>query len=210
MKKITLSLVMITIALTVIAQTPQAFKYQAVARDNAGNVIATTNVTFRISILQGSAGGTSVCTETYDATTNEFGLVNLEIGNGEPETGSFSEIDWGNGPYYLQVEMDENGGESYQSMGTSQLLSVPYSLYSESTGDTSRWIKSNDDLYYNNGNVGIGTTTPAGILDIAGEYHFPDIDGTSGQVLQTDGSGILNWSGSGETTSDSIVIGGPT
>ncbi len=43
------------------------------------------------------------------------------------------------------------------------------------------------------GNVGIGTTSPAGILDIAGEYHFPDIDGANGQVLQTDGSGELSW-----------------
>ena len=136
MKKITLSLVMITMALIVIAQTPQALKYQAVARDNTGNVLTTTNVTFRISILQGSAGGTSVCTETYDATTNEFGLVNLEIGTGEPETGSFTGIDWGNGPYYLQVEMDENGGESYQLMGTSQLLSVPFALYADSSGNT--------------------------------------------------------------------------
>ncbi|MCP4088505.1 MAG: hypothetical protein GY746_01760, partial [Gammaproteobacteria bacterium] len=44
------------------------------------------------------------------------------------------------------------------------------------------------------GNVGIGTTAPAGILDIAGAYHFPGIDGTTGQILQTDGSGTLSWS----------------
>jgi len=34
-------------------------------------------------------------------------------------------------------------------------------------------------------------------LDIAGAYHFPDIDGSNGQVLQTNGSGILSWTNAG-------------
>ncbi len=46
-----------------------------------------------------------------------------------------SEIDWENGPYYLQFEMDATGGTNYQLMGTSQLLSVPYALYAATTGD---------------------------------------------------------------------------
>jgi len=135
MKKINLTMVMIIIAITVLAQTPQAFKYQAVARDNSGNVLSNQNVSFQISILQGSAGGTSVYAETHIAMTNEFGLVNLEIGNGAVVTGVFADIDWGGNIYFLQIEMDETGGTTYQLMGTSQLLSVPYSLYSASTGD---------------------------------------------------------------------------
>ena len=186
MKKLTLMLVLIAISFSLISQTPQAFKYQAVVRDNAGNVLVTTNVTFRISILQGSAGGILLFSETHNENTNEFGLVNLEIGEGEPETGSFIEIDWGNGPYFLQVEMDENGGESYQLMGTSQLLSVPYSLYSESTGDTSRWRKSNNDLYFNNGSVGIGTDNPnswsklnvKGNFSVDGNAYINHLDAT--------------------------------
>ena len=160
MKKINLTMVMIIIAITVLAQAPQAFKYQAVVRDNAGNVLVNQNVTFRFSILEGSASGTVIFLETHEAITNEFGLVNLEIGTGEPEIGSLAEIDWSTGEKFLEVELDPTGGYIFTSMGTTQLLSVPYSLYSEATGDTTRWRKNNDDLYFTNGSVGIGTDNP--------------------------------------------------
>lgn len=112
-------------------QTPQAFKYQAVARDLSGNILSDRNVSFRISILQASASGTAVYSEKHNRTTNSFGLVDLEIGNGSAPTGTFSTIDWASNLYFLKVEMDPNGGSSYQLMGTSQLLSVPYSLQSK-------------------------------------------------------------------------------
>jgi len=112
---------------TLFAQTPDAFKYQAVARDASGDVIANQQVNITITILQGSIEGTSVYTETHDSTTNEFGLVNLTIGAGDP-TG-FAAIDWNNGPYFVKVEMDGS------LMGISQLLSVPYAKYADNAGN---------------------------------------------------------------------------
>lgn len=58
--------------------------------------------------------------ETFDTLTNELGLVNLEIGNGTVNTSVFADIDWGTNSYFLQIEMDENGGLCYQLMGTIQ------------------------------------------------------------------------------------------
>ena len=136
MKKITLSMVMIIIAITVLAQTPQAFKYQAVARDNAGNILNNQLVSFRLSILQGSSTGITVYSETHQPTTNDFGLTNLNIGTGSFVSGNFTSIDWSSGLYYLKIEMDPAGGSAYQFMGTSQLMSVPYALYSENTANT--------------------------------------------------------------------------
>ncbi|OQX78768.1 MAG: hypothetical protein B6D61_04730, partial [Bacteroidetes bacterium 4484_249] len=117
------------------AQTPQAFKYQAVVRDNAGDILASTGVSLRMSIREGSASGIVIYRETHSATTNQFGLVNIGIGNGTPDIGTFSMIDWGTGTKYLETELDPAGGTNYTTMGTAQLLSVPYALYSENTAN---------------------------------------------------------------------------
>jgi trimeric autotransporter adhesin len=112
------------------AQTPQAIKYQAIARNSSGDVIANQNVSFRISILQGSASGSTIYEEIQPATTNQFGLANLSIGEGNVVSGIFDSIKWGNDTYFVKIEFDPAGGNNFALMGTSQLLSVPYSLYS--------------------------------------------------------------------------------
>jgi hypothetical protein len=110
------------------AQSPEAFKYQAVVRDVSSNIIANQSVSFQISILQGNSSGLSVYTETHTITTNTYGLANMEVGNGTLISGNFSTIDWANDIYFVQVEMDPAGGSSYALMGSSQLQSVPYAL----------------------------------------------------------------------------------
>lgn len=142
MKKITLISAMLFIVVSLFAQTPQAFKYQTVVRDNAGEILANQNVSLRMTILQGALPGTVVYAETHTATTNEFGLVTLEIGRGTPITGSFSTINWATSPSYLKTELDPAGGTTYLIMGTSELLSVPYSLISRTS--TEGWnVKGN-------------------------------------------------------------------
>ena len=102
MKTITLllSAILVSIA-TLFAQSPEAFKYQAVVRDDAGELLVNTLVNFRMSIHQSSAGGTIIYQETFnDVLTNQFGLASLTIGQGTP-VGNFSTINWGNGAKFL-------------------------------------------------------------------------------------------------------------
>jgi hypothetical protein len=113
---------------------PQAIQYQAVARNNNGDILASTNVSFRFNILRTSASGPTVYSETFNVTTNQFGLANIEIGKGTIVSGNFSAIDWGGDSYFLKVELDATGGSNYVVMGTSQFLSVPYALYAEKSG----------------------------------------------------------------------------
>ena len=120
------------------AQTPESFKYQAVVRNGAGTVLANQIVSFQLSVLQTSETGTSVYTETFTKTTNSYGLVNLNIGEGTPISGDFTTIDWGADAYFLKVELDETGGTSYSFIGTSKLNSVPYALNAKSADNTIR------------------------------------------------------------------------
>jgi trimeric autotransporter adhesin len=50
--------------------------------------------------------------------------VNLEVGSGRSHR--LLGIDWSAGPYFLEISVDGT------SMGTTQLLSVPYALYAAS------------------------------------------------------------------------------
>ncbi len=143
MKQFTTTLLAVLTAILLFAQAPQAFKYQAVARDNTGNILDSLDISFRISILEGSPSGITVYSETHDTITNSLGLVNLEIGNGTVVSGVFENIDWGNGPFYLQIEMDETGGDVYELLGVSQILSVPISLHSK-TADISKGLVLRD------------------------------------------------------------------
>ncbi len=119
---------------SVLAQSPQKINYQAVARDNTGAIVANQAVSFLIYIRDGSPSGTDVYHETHNVTTNQFGIVNLQIGNGTNVVGTFSAINWGSGDKYLEIQLDPAGGTSYSIVGTPQLLSVPYALYANQAG----------------------------------------------------------------------------
>jgi len=113
-----------------IAQAPQKMSYQGVIRSSSNTLVANESVGMRIQILQGSVFGAAVYVETQTTTTNDNGLVSLEIGTGTVVTGDFAAINWANGPYFIKTETDPTGGSNYSIVGTSELMSVPYALFS--------------------------------------------------------------------------------
>ncbi len=123
MRKLFFTLTGIILTTLILAQAPNAIKYQAVARDNAGNIMMNQSINLTISILQDGVNGVTVFTETHDSITNAYGLITLNIGSVNPI--DFATIDWSNGPYFVKVELDGN------LIGISQLLSVPYAKYAE-------------------------------------------------------------------------------
>jgi len=131
MKKLFTFLMLIALTVSVFTQAPQKLSYQAVIRNSIGQLVTNQAVGIRLSILQGSSTGTAVYVETQTATANANGLASIEIGGGTPVAGTFVSIDWSSGLYFIKTETDPTGGTNYIITGASQILSVPYALYSQ-------------------------------------------------------------------------------
>jgi uncharacterized protein (TIGR02145 family) len=115
------------------AQDTIGISYQAIVRTAEGTV-ANDTVGVQVSILQGSETGAAVYTERHTQMTGPTGLLTFEIGTGTSTIGTFPDIDWSTGLYYIKSEIDPTGGTSYTITGTFQLLGVPYALHSRRTG----------------------------------------------------------------------------
>jgi hypothetical protein len=167
-----------------IAQAPEGFNYQAIARSNTGLVLPNQHISLRLTITDGN-GGTILYQEVQSVTTNQFGLFTITIGSINPSY--FATIAWGSSIPWLHVEMDPNGGTTYTDMGSSQLLSVPYALYA---AKSSGGISSNSVFGTSQLNITTGTT------------NFVNIPGLSQEVtLAADGKALISTFGGFYTTS---------
>ncbi len=125
-------LLVILISTKVYAQVPQGFNFQAVARSVDGLPLIEQELGIQVTILMGSERGEAVYTETHLDTTNAVGLLQLVIGEGIPSEGNnFSSVNWASGDYYVKLAIDPTGGTSYEDLGTTRLLSVPYALFAQ-------------------------------------------------------------------------------
>jgi hypothetical protein len=184
-KQIILLVVLISgIAASVSSQSIQGIPYQAVARNASGNIVANQSISLRFSLLQGSVSGTLVYRETHSATTNTLGLFNVNVLKGTP-TGPFDPLKWNvlaASGVFMKVEMDITGGSTYTDMGTTQLLSVPFALYAEKSGETFGAV-----VFKGTWNASLGTPPAAGSPDIKGYYYVVSVAGNTAL------NGITDW-----------------
>ena len=175
MKKFFLLLVTILLTADAFSQVPENMSYQAVVRNSSNQLVANQELGLRISILQGSESGTAVYIETQLTTTNSNGLISIEIGDGSPVLGIISDIDWSAGPYFIKTETAiEAPLTAYTITGTSKILSVPYALYSKTSGNFASGISTGDMLYWDGANwVLIPHGTPGQILTV-GASSIPE------------------------------------
>ncbi len=211
------------------AQVPQAFSYQAVIRDGQGNPLVNESVTLQISIREAAITGPTLYSEIHKTATNQFGLVNLLVGEGVPQFSTFDFVNWDKNNKYLQValETDTNGTTNFITMGLTQLVSVPYALYAEnvanaddadadSTNELQVLQRVGDTLFLSQANFVIlptntGSIGPTGATGLAGLNGATGPTGPQGNAGVTGATGPTGLGGStgptgltGSTGSDGL------
>jgi hypothetical protein len=127
---------------------PQAISYQAIARNSQGQPLSDAAVQVRFTLLTDSLTGAAEYSESHSLNTNSLGLFTTAFGAGTPETGTFAAINWASGIKYLKVELDAGAG--FVDMGTQQLLSVPYSMRSNTSAKAGTIENAGLSVYANN------------------------------------------------------------
>ena len=120
-----------------IAQTiPSGMKYQAVARDAAGVVIANRPISLKIELKNSSTdGGQIYYVEEHKVTTNQIGLFDLVVGGGQRISGTFENIPWSSKDIWMGVSIKDANNANFSSVSESKLLAVPYAYYAVTAGD---------------------------------------------------------------------------
>ncbi|HRD40792.1 MAG TPA: hypothetical protein PLC65_19340, partial [Bacteroidia bacterium] len=200
------------ISFLVKSQAPQSINYQAIARDAGGNIV-TTSIGIKFQIYQGSVGGTLVYEETNTATPSSAGIFNIGIGLGVPVVGNFSTIAWGSGPYFLQVNIDPAGGTSYSTVGSAQLVSVPYALFAEKAGNATNYSAGNG-ISISSGSITNSapdqtvTLNAAGITTVSGTYPTYTVDVAAPVLNFNNTSNVLTLTQGGTSTTATLTGSG--
>ncbi len=133
------------------SQSPQGINYQAVVRDADGVLYDNQSITviFKLIVLE---TGNIAWEESHQVYTNDFGLFTTIIGHGETNSViNFSDIDWAEGTIFITVDIDfdNEGPQPPVDFGETQLLSVPYAFFSNSSGDN-KWVEENNIISLSN------------------------------------------------------------
>jgi cysteine-rich repeat protein len=145
----------------VYSQAPEAFNYQAVLRSSGGQVMSSQSIDLKVQILDAVIGGAILYSESHSLTTSPLGLINIAIGQGANSSTAFDSLSWGSSAQFIEILIDSSGQGNYISMGTTQLLSVPYALYAKTSGNA-------------------GTQGPTGPQGTAGTNGTNGTDGATG------------------------------
>jgi hypothetical protein len=191
-KIIIITFTFMLLSISLLAQAPSKFNYQAVARNADGELMHNQPIQVRFSIINNESNGITLYTETHtEVITNQFGLFSLAVGE-LATNDDFENVNWSMGNKYLKVEIDPNNNGGFFDLGAIQLLSVPYAIHAKTAGSG-----GGTGTQGNPGNGIQSTTFNSGLLtleyDDGTTFTTPNLTGPQGLVGQDgqDGTGVL-------------------
>jgi len=197
------------------AQAPPGFPFQAIIKDNQGAIAKSIDAFVKCQIIKGSASGTVVYEEVHSVRTNADAVFSILIGQGQKISGvanSLFAIDWGHDAYFVNIKtaIPSNSAIkwydpnlSFTDIGSTQLWSVPYALFAQTTvqnGITSSSLRS---AVPNILSVNGGTYAANSVLGTK-DVMLSIAPGKKNSLLQTDSTGNVSWVG----ISDSKIVSG--
>jgi hypothetical protein len=166
-----------------------AFTYQGRLIDNGSP--GNTNYDFTFAVYDAGTGGSLVAGPiTNSAVAVSAGLFTTTLDFG---AGVFT-----GAPLWLEIGVAPGGNGTFHTLSPRQALTpAPYAIFAGSgPGGSGVWSLNGASAYYNAGNVGIGTSTPAEKLTIAGVGSFStglrltgSASGGTGLSLENTGAG---------------------
>jgi len=120
--------------------------FQAVARDNFSNPAKDRKIYIQSTIIQNTENGIKVLIEEHQSQTDPTGVFSISIGQGTRKGGiasNLGSIEWVKGPYYLNLKIaiqpiapviNWDYTKELIDLGTTPFGTVPYALYSSSSG----------------------------------------------------------------------------
>jgi len=178
----------------ILGQAPQKIDFQAMARDGSGNPLLHQNIGVRISVIQGSTTvyteRHTLQTDDYglfnlhigDGTplSGNFSSIDWSLGNHKVKV----EIDPNGGYVYLNMgtsiltsspyafygkDEDDNPINELQSLsinGNDLTISDGNTVTLPAGGGSTLWEQNGNNIYYDAGDVGNGTSTPDADLHV--------------------------------------------
>ena len=145
-----------------------------------------TNSSFAMNSLGNIGIGTDAPTSILTISENNANALTLKRNSNNNDTLGIAFQNTGNN-YTWNLFQDENDNMHFRSGSSTNLNSLTNKL-----------------TVLNGGNVGIGTSAPAELLDVNGtatvnrlnvndNFDLPTADGASGEFLRTDGAGNTSW-----------------
>lgn len=148
MKHNILTLLFVCFFTSIFAQAPHGIPYQSALRNSNGSILANQAVSLRFTIHDSLVSGAIVFQETHAVTTNAQGIVNVNIGLGVPVVANLAAVDWGQNAKFLQIEMNISSGTNFTDLGTQQMMSVPFALFSNTASELKPKGSNSNTLIY--------------------------------------------------------------